>query len=93
MAVGAQMIDVLKLIVSHGMKVTLIGVVVGTIGAFAAARILAGSISGFLFEVSATDLLTFIAAPVLLILVALVACCAAAVPATKVDPLVALRYE
>jgi putative ABC transport system permease protein len=93
MAVGAQMSDVIKLIVGHGMKVTLVGVMVGTIGAFVAARVLAGFLSGFLFEVSVTDLLTFIVAPVLLSLVALIASYAAARPATKVDPLIALRYD
>jgi putative ABC transport system permease protein len=93
MAIGAQMSDVVKLIVGHGMKVTLVGVVIGTIGAFVAARVLARFLTGFLFQVSATDLLTFIVAPVVLSLVALVASYAAARPAAKVDPLIALRYD
>lgn len=93
MAIGAQMHDVLKLIVGHGMKITLLGVLVGTLGAFVAARVLSSFLSGFLFEVSTTDLFTFIVAPVLLTLVALVASYAAARPATKVDPLIALRYD
>jgi predicted permease len=93
MAVGAQRSDVIKLIVGHGMRITLVGVLLGTMGAFAAARIMAGFIADLLFEVGPTDLWTFTIAPGLLILVALVACYAAARPATRVDPLAALRYQ
>jgi putative ABC transport system permease protein len=89
MALGAQRGDVLKMVVGHGMKLALIGIVAGTIGAFAASRIL----SSFLFEVSTIDLWTFVAAPLLLLLVALAASYFPARYATRVDPVKALRYE
>ncbi|MET0646172.1 MAG: ABC transporter permease [Pyrinomonadaceae bacterium] len=88
-ALGARVDDVVRLVVGQGMKLVLAGVAAGAVGAFVASRVL----SGFLFEVSPTDVWTFAAAPLLLMLVALVACYAPARHAAKVDPLVALRYE
>jgi len=89
MALGAQLGDVLRLILTHGVKLTVLGVSFGLIGAYLATR----AITSVLYGVSATDPLTFIFVSLLLTTVALVACYWPARRATKVDPLVALRYE
>ena len=89
MALGAQIWDVLKLIVSQGMKLALIGVVIGLAGAFAVTR----AISSLLFGVGATDPVTFVIVTIVLVAVALLACWIPARRATKVDPLAALRAE
>jgi len=89
MALGAQMKDVLKLILRNAMSLVLVGAVIGLAGAYAATRVM----SSLLFGVTATDLATFIAVPAMLFIVALVASLVPARRATKVDPLIALRYE
>lgn len=89
LALGAQTSEVLKLVVRNGMTLTLIGVAIGLAGALALTRL----IWSLLFGVAPSDLTTLISASVLLIVVALLACYIPARRATKVDPLVALRYE
>jgi predicted permease len=88
-ALGAQTSDVLKLVVRNGMRLALMGVVIGLTGSFALMRLM----SSFLFGVAPTDALTFAVVSVGLIAVALVACYIPARRAMKVDPVVALRYE
>ena len=89
MALGASALDVLKMVVGSGMLLAAIGVAVGLIGAFALTRLMAS----LLFGVSPTDLVTFGLVTAGLLTVALLACYIPARRATKVDPLVALRYE
>lgn len=89
MALGAQASDVLRLVVGQGLVLTTIGIGIGLIGAWGLMRL----ISTLLFGVTATDPLTFVGVAVLLLLVSTLACVLPARRATKVDPMVALRYE
>jgi putative ABC transport system permease protein len=88
-ALGAQVPDVLRLVLKQGMTFVLIGEALGLLGAFALTRLL----SGLLFEVTPTDALTFGGVTVLLSSVAFLACYIPARRATRVDPLIALRNE
>jgi putative ABC transport system permease protein len=88
-ALGAQVRDVLGLVLKSSVALALVGSGLGLAGAMALTRLM----KSLLYEVGATDVATFTAVPVLLIAVALVACLIPARRATKVDPLVALRYE
>lgn len=89
LALGAQVSDVLKMILGQGMAVIGIGLVIGLVAAFALMRLL----RSLLFGVGENDPVTFVAITLVLLLVALIACYIPARRATKVDPLVALRYE
>lgn len=89
MALGASSANVLKLIVGQGMVLALAGVGIGVAGAF----LLTGWMSSLLFGIGDKDIVTFISIPLLLALVAFVACYIPARRAMKVDPIVALKYE
>ena len=89
LALGATPRHILRLMMGQGMKLTLIGVAIGFVGAIAVTRLM----RSLLFAVAPTDLMTFGISAIVLIVVALLACFIPARRATKVDPLVALRYE
>lgn len=88
-ALGAESADVFRLVISQGMKVALLGLVIGTVAAFALVRVL----ESFLFGVRSTDALTFFLVITGLCLTTILACYAPAHRATKVNPIVALRQE
>jgi ABC-type antimicrobial peptide transport system permease subunit len=89
MALGAQKSDVLALVIRQGMTLSVIGVVVGLAGAFGVTRLLAN----LLFGVAATDPLTFVAIPLLLLFVSLVACYLPARRAARLNPTIALAQS
>ena len=89
MALGARMSQIMHLVLKQGMLLVIVGVAIGLVGSWFATRLL----SSLLFEVSVTDSVTFIGVAVLLMIVALLACYVPARRATRVDPMVALRYE
>jgi len=89
MALGARVPDVMRLVLGQFLRLTAVGVVLGLAGAYALTRLM----TTLLFGVTPTDIPTFVIVALSLSLVALVACLIPARRATKVDPLVALRYE
>jgi putative ABC transport system permease protein len=88
-AIGARQGDIFRLIIAHGMKLVLIGILVGVLGALLTSHLL----SSLLFEIRATDFITLFAVSCVLVVVALLASFVPAWRAAKVDPMVALRYE
>lgn len=89
MALGARRGEILKMVLSQGMRLTLIGVIVGLAIAFGVTRV----ISGLLYEVSVLDPFVFIFVSLALAAIAALACYVPARWATRVDPMAALRYE
>jgi putative ABC transport system permease protein len=89
MALGALKSDVLRMVLGRGLKLVAIGIAAGTVVALAATRV----IGSFLFNVSASDPVTLVVVACLFIIVAIAACLIPARRATRVDPMVALRYE
>jgi len=89
MAIGAQPRDVFRMIIGRGLTLTIIGIAIGLIGAFALTRLMAT----MLFGVKPTDPATFASIAVMLTGVALIACYIPGRRATKVDPVLSLRYE
>jgi putative ABC transport system permease protein len=89
LALGARLGDVVRMVVFEGMKPTLLGLAIGAAGALALGRVL----SSLIFGVKPTDPLTFLTVTALLAAIALLASTIPAYRATKVDPMVALRYE
>jgi putative ABC transport system permease protein len=89
MALGARPVEVLRMILSQGMALVVIGVVLGVAGALGLTRLL----SGLLFEVGPTDPLTFIGVAAVLAFAAFLACYVPARRAARVDPMIALRVE
>jgi putative ABC transport system permease protein len=89
MALGANRADVLKLITVQGMRLALIGLGIGLLLSIVLAR----ALSSLLIGVSGYDVMTFVVVSALLVVIALIACYLPARRATKIDPLVALRYE
>jgi putative ABC transport system permease protein len=89
MALGAQARDILQLILKHGVVLVLTGVAIGVAGALALTRFL----STLLFGITPTDTLTFVVVSAIFFLIAMIASLIPARRATKVDPLIALRYE
>ena len=89
MALGATRADIMKLVVGNGMLLTMIGIAIGVVASIGLTRVM----QSFLFGVGATDLVTFVGVSALLIFVALVANYIPARKATRVNPVIALRYE
>jgi len=92
MALGATRRTVMQMVLSQGMLLTIVGILIGLAGAYVLTKYLE-TLTTMLFGVQPRDPVTFVAVALFLALIALVACLLPARRATKVDPLVALRYE
>jgi putative ABC transport system permease protein len=91
LALGAEKSDILRMIVSYGLTLTMTGVVIGLVAALALSWIMASMLSGLLYKISARDLTTFVLAPVVFLVISLLASYLPARRATQVDPNEALR--
>jgi putative ABC transport system permease protein len=89
LALGAGRMNIFRLVLGQGLKLVIVGVIAGALGAFGMTRV----IRSLLFGVTPTDAITFIVVSLTLILIALIACTAPARRATRVDPLIALRND
>jgi putative ABC transport system permease protein len=93
MALGASRGEVLRMVVLHGLRLTVVGLAVGLTVAFVVTRLFVAAIGNLLINVNATDVLTFVVVPIVLAISALAASYLPALRATRIDPMVALRYE
>jgi ABC-type antimicrobial peptide transport system permease subunit len=91
LALGAEKADILRMVVGHGLKLTITGVAIGLAAALAMSWIMASMLSGLLYKISARDVTTFVLAPVTFLVISLLASYLPARRATQVDPNEALR--
>jgi ABC-type antimicrobial peptide transport system permease subunit len=89
MALGASSVQVMRMVIGSGLQLAVVGIAVGILVALGATR----SLTTLLYQVAPNDPLTFVAVPILFVAVAMAACYLPARRATRVDPIVALRYE
>jgi ABC-type antimicrobial peptide transport system permease subunit len=91
LALGAEKADILRLVVSYGLKLAVIGIAMGLVVSLALSWVMASTLAGLLYKISARDLTTFVLAPVVFLMISLVASYLPARRATEVDPNEALR--
>jgi putative ABC transport system permease protein len=91
MALGAEKADILRMVIAHGLSLTITGVGIGLVAALAMSWMMASMLSGLLYKISARDLTTFVLAPVTFLVISLLASYLPARRATQVDPNEALR--
>lgn len=89
LALGAQRVEILRMVVGQGLKLVTVGVIAGLAASYAAAR----AVGAFLYQTESHDLATFGAAPAVLVLIALIACAVPAWRASRVDPATILRMQ
>jgi putative ABC transport system permease protein len=91
LALGAEKADILRMVVGYGLKLAVIGIAIGLVVSLALSWVMASTLAGLLYKISARDLTTFVLAPLAFLLIALVASYLPARRATEVDPNEALR--